>query len=51
MKDGISHLTRVGSFEVDVSLEGSIVLCRQVDQPGVIGTVRVLKNCGMKLRA
>ncbi|KAK4405197.1 D-3-phosphoglycerate dehydrogenase 1, chloroplastic [Sesamum angolense] len=39
VKDGIPHLTRVGSFEVDVSLEGSIILCRQVDQPGMIGKV------------
>ncbi|CAA6672587.1 unnamed protein product [Spirodela intermedia] len=30
---------RVGSFQVDVSLEGSIILCRQVDQPGMIGRV------------
>lgn len=39
VKDGIPHLTKVGSFEVDVSLEGSIILCRQVDQPGMIGQV------------
>ncbi|XP_047325500.1 D-3-phosphoglycerate dehydrogenase 1, chloroplastic-like [Impatiens glandulifera] len=39
VKDGVAHLTRVGSFEVDVSLEGSIILCRQVDQPGMIGKV------------
>jgi len=39
VKDGIPHLTKVGSFEVDVSLEGSIILCRQVDQPGMIGKV------------
>jgi len=39
VKDGIPHLTKVGSFEVDVSLEGSLILCRQVDQPGMIGTV------------
>ncbi|KAM3684340.1 hypothetical protein ACJW31_11G036600 [Castanea mollissima] len=39
VKDGIPHLTRVGSFEVDVSLEGSIILCRQVDQPAMIGSV------------
>ncbi|TYG39564.1 hypothetical protein ES288_D12G025100v1 [Gossypium darwinii] len=39
VKDGIPHLTKVGSFEVDVSLEGSIILCRQVDQPGLIGKV------------
>nr|POE95585.1 d-3-phosphoglycerate dehydrogenase 1, chloroplastic [Quercus suber] len=42
VKDGIPHLTRVGSFEVDVSLEGSIILCRQVDQPGMIGTVGII---------
>ncbi|KAL2939314.1 D-3-phosphoglycerate dehydrogenase 1 chloroplastic [Bienertia sinuspersici] len=39
VKDGIPHLTKVGSFEVDVSLEGSLILCRQVDQPGMIGRV------------
>ncbi|KAK4752145.1 hypothetical protein SAY87_020943 [Trapa incisa] len=39
IKDGIPHLTKVGPFEVDVSLEGSIILCRQVDQPGMIGSV------------
>ncbi|KAK9690933.1 hypothetical protein RND81_09G164300 [Saponaria officinalis] len=39
VKDGIPYLTKVGSFEVDVSLEGSIILCRQVDQPGMIGQV------------
>lgn len=39
VKEGKPHLTRVGSFEVDVSLEGSLILCRQVDQPGMIGKV------------
>lgn len=39
VKYGIPHLTRVGSFSVDVSLEGNVILCRQVDQPGMIGTV------------
>lgn len=39
VKDGKPHLTKVGSFGVDVSLEGSIILCRQVDQPGIIGKV------------
>ncbi|XAR72932.1 Phosphoglycerate dehydrogenase [Bertholletia excelsa] len=39
VKDGVPHLTKVGAFEVDVSLEGSIILCRQVDQPGLIGKV------------
>ncbi|XP_072967742.1 D-3-phosphoglycerate dehydrogenase 1, chloroplastic-like [Typha angustifolia] len=39
VKDGIPHLTLVGSFSVDVSLEGNVILCRQVDQPGMIGMV------------
>ncbi|CAM8974218.1 unnamed protein product [Rhodiola kirilowii] len=39
VKDGIPHLTKVGSFDVNVSLEGNIILCTQVDQPGMIGQV------------
>uniref|UniRef100_A0ACD5UFQ1 Uncharacterized protein n=1 Tax=Avena sativa TaxID=4498 RepID=A0ACD5UFQ1_AVESA len=39
VKDGVPHLTKVGAFEVDVSMEGSLILCRQVDQPGMIGSV------------
>lgn len=39
VKDGIPRLTCVGSFGVDVSLEGNLILCRQVDQPGMIGNV------------
>lgn len=39
VKDGRPYLTKVGSFPVDVSLEGSLILCRQVDQPGIIGKV------------
>lgn len=39
VKYGIPHLTRVGRFSVDVSLEGNLILCRQVDQPGMIGKV------------
>lgn len=39
VKYGIPHLTCVGSFSVDVSLEGNLILCRQIDQPGMIGTV------------
>ncbi|WOL17364.1 hypothetical protein Cni_G26156 [Canna indica] len=39
VKDGLPHLTLVGSFSVDVSLEGNVILCRNVDQPGNIGEV------------
>ncbi|WMV22565.1 hypothetical protein MTR67_015950 [Solanum verrucosum] len=39
VKYGVPHLTRVGPFSVDVSLEGNLILCKQVDQPGMIGKV------------
>ncbi|XP_042471076.1 D-3-phosphoglycerate dehydrogenase 1, chloroplastic-like [Zingiber officinale] len=39
VKDGVPHLTLVGSFSIDVSLEGNVILCRNVDQPGNIGKV------------
>lgn len=39
VKDGDPHLTTVGTFGISVSLEGSIILCRQIDQPGMIGMV------------
>jgi len=39
VKEGKPYLTTLGQFDVDVSLEGSLVLCRQKDQPGVIGKV------------
>ncbi|KAJ8460391.1 hypothetical protein OPV22_033317 [Ensete ventricosum] len=39
VKDGSPHLTLVGSFSVDVSLEQCVILCRNVDKPGNIGRV------------
>ncbi|XP_047960051.1 D-3-phosphoglycerate dehydrogenase 2, chloroplastic-like [Salvia hispanica] len=39
VKQGVPHLTRVGAFSVNVSLEGNVILCHQVDQPGMIGQV------------
>ncbi|XP_042502740.1 D-3-phosphoglycerate dehydrogenase 1, chloroplastic-like [Macadamia integrifolia] len=39
VKGGMPHLTRIGSFSVDVSLEGNLILCKQLDQPGMIGRV------------
>ncbi|KAL5698121.1 hypothetical protein ACHQM5_029200 [Ranunculus cassubicifolius] len=42
VKDAVPHLTKVGSFDVDVSMEGNLILCKQVDQPGMIGQVRTI---------
>ncbi|KAB2613278.1 D-3-phosphoglycerate dehydrogenase 3 [Pyrus ussuriensis x Pyrus communis] len=39
VKYGKPHLTLLGTFGVDVSLEGNLILCRQVDHPGMIGQV------------
>lgn len=39
VKYGVPHLRCVGNFGVDVSLEGNLILCRQVDQPGIVGRV------------
>ncbi|GJW57467.1 ACT domain-containing protein [Tanacetum coccineum] len=39
VKDGVQHLTKVGAFEVDVRLDGHILLCKQVDEPNTIGSV------------
>ncbi|PWA89636.1 ACT domain-containing protein [Artemisia annua] len=39
VKDGVPHLKKVGAFEVDVSLDGHILLCRQVDEPNTISSV------------
>ncbi|GJT40902.1 ACT domain-containing protein [Tanacetum coccineum] len=39
VKDGVPRLTKLGAFEVDVRLDGHILLCRQVDEPNTIGSV------------
>lgn len=39
VKGGVAYLTKIGSFNMDIALEGSVVLCRQQDQPGMIGSV------------
>jgi D-3-phosphoglycerate dehydrogenase len=39
VKYGTPHLVRVGSFSVDVSLDGNLILCHQLDEPGMIGQV------------
>lgn len=46
VKEGLPHLTMVGTFGVDVSLEGSLILCKQVDQPGIIGKVGTILGEG-----
>ena len=39
VKDGEPYLTKLGQFDMDVPLDGALVLCRHRDQPGVIGAV------------
>lgn len=35
----VAYLTTVGTFEVDVAIEGRVLLVRQRDQPGLIAAV------------
>jgi len=42
VKYGSPHLTKVGSFDVDLALDGSILLVRQIDQPGIIAECAAL---------
>ncbi|CAK0787442.1 hypothetical protein CVIRNUC_010662 [Coccomyxa viridis] len=45
-----SYLTRVGTFDVDLSLQGIILLTRQLDKPGVIAAVaNVLSKEGVNI--
>lgn len=36
---GLPFLTRIGAFDVDLALEGEVLLVRQTDQPGIIAGV------------
>ncbi|GBF92593.1 D-3-phosphoglycerate dehydrogenase, chloroplastic-like [Raphidocelis subcapitata] len=42
VRNGRPYLTKIGGFDVDLSVEGSILLCRQRDQPGIVGTIGML---------
>lgn len=43
-------LTRVGNFDVDLALEGIVLLTRQTDQPGIIAAVSaVLGEAGINI--
>lgn len=39
VKNGVPFLTRIGSTDVDLAIEGEVVLVRQRDQPGIIAAV------------
>lgn len=36
---GLPFLTKLGTFDVDLALEGEVLLVRQTDQPGIIAAV------------
>lgn len=42
VKDSAPYLIRIGLFDVDLALEGTVVLCRQQDRPGIIAAVSTL---------
>jgi D-3-phosphoglycerate dehydrogenase len=39
VRQNTPYLTKIGGFDVDLSVQGSVLLCRQRDQPGIVGSV------------
>lgn len=39
VRNNTPYLTKIGGFDVDLSVQGSVLLCRQRDQPGIVGQV------------
>jgi D-3-phosphoglycerate dehydrogenase len=46
VKSGTPYLTKIGSFDVELSVQGSVLLCRQRDQPGIVGNVGMVLGKG-----
>jgi len=46
VKNGTPYLTKIGSFDVELSVQGSVLLCRQRDQPGIVGNVGMVLGKG-----
>jgi D-3-phosphoglycerate dehydrogenase len=42
VRSGTPYLTKIGGFDVDLSVQGSVLLCRQRDQPGIVGHIGML---------
>lgn len=42
VRSGTPYLTKIGGFDVDLSVQGSVLLCRQRDQPGIVGNIGML---------
>jgi hypothetical protein len=36
------YLTKIGAFDVELSVTGSVILCRQRDQPGIVAGISTL---------
>jgi hypothetical protein len=39
VRNDTPYLTKIGGFDVELSVSGSVLLCRQRDQPGIVGNV------------
>lgn len=39
---GAPFLTKIGNFDVELAVQGSVMLTRQRDQPGIVGGVGML---------
>ena len=50
VKGGDPYLTRIGEFDVDLGMEGIMLLTRQIDQPGIVaGVAGVLAGGGVNV--
>lgn len=39
VRNSTPYLEKIGGFDVDLAMQGSVLLCRQRDQPGIVGNV------------
>lgn len=42
VRQGNPYLTKIGGFDVELAAAGSVLLCRQKDQPGIVGAMGTL---------
>jgi len=42
VRSGTPLLTKIGAFDVELSVRGAVLLCRQRDQPGIVGAIGTL---------
>lgn len=50
VRSGTPFLTKIGGYDVELSVTGSVILCRQRDQPGIVaGISSLLAESGVNI--